>query len=160
MPASTLAYLKRLVVYDDINGGFKIAKTGTAWGSVGKRGYGRVLVTGKGYYIHRLVWLWHHGKWPDHQIDHIDGDPLNNRIENLRDATNRENACNPVTNPVGRSGYRGVYRSVYRSKKNGKWIARINVKGRLIHLGYYDDPAIAHDHYRWARICYDRPFFD
>lgn len=45
------------------------------------------------YTIHRLVWFWHYGYWPEY-IDHINGDYLDNRIENLRECNQTQNAGN------------------------------------------------------------------
>lgn len=54
-------------------------------------GYGRVWYDGYKYLIHRIIWLLNYGVWPTHQIDHIDGNKKNNRLENLRDVTELEN---------------------------------------------------------------------
>jgi len=45
----------------------------------------QIQVCGRMTGYHRMVWFWHYGKWPKGQIDHVDENPLNNRIENLRD---------------------------------------------------------------------------
>lgn len=78
------------------------------------------------------------------QVDHINGDRLDNRQANLRWATGRQNKANagkPVTNV---SGYKGV---VWREDK-GRWLAQIKVDGRTKHLGYFDtaeEAALAYD---------------
>lgn len=56
------------------------------------------------YYAHHIIWAHHHGKWPPMEIDHINGEPDDNRISNLRLATHRRNAVNrrtPRTNKLG-----------------------------------------------------------
>lgn len=77
------------------------------------------------------------------EVDHIDGDGLNNRRVNLRMATARQNAQNRKTPTNNTSGHKGVY----WSKKSGKWVARIKRDGRLSVLGYFtekDDAAVAY----------------
>lgn len=84
------------------------------------------------YAAGRVAWCLHYGRWPDNFIDHINGDPTDNRIENLRDVEASENARNcamPVNNT---SGIVGVSRA-----RSGKWIARILYNGRYHHLGTF-----------------------
>ena len=71
-------------------------------------------------------------------VDHVDGDRLDNRRQNLRIATPGENAANSRDRPR-RSGYRGVY----PHKPTGRWIAQISAGGHVRHLGIYDDPEAA-----------------
>ena len=71
-------------------------------------------------------------------VDHINGDRLDNRRQNLRIATPAENAANSKDRPR-RSGYRGVY----PHKPTGRWIAQISAGGHVRHLGIYDDPEAA-----------------
>lgn len=102
--------------------------------------YARVGVGGKHYSLHRVVWLLTYGEWPDGLIDHVNGDPLDNRIANLRvvDHTqNRRNSRRPITN---KSGFKGVC----FEKKPGKWRAYVYVARRRIHIGYYGTPEEAH----------------
>jgi hypothetical protein len=95
------------------------------------RGYRRIKVNGKIYSAHRLIWLFVHGTWPRHQIDHIDHDRLNNRIENLRDT--KENALNQSTPKNNSSGVVGIS----WHKRCKKWQASITVSGKLVHLGVF-----------------------
>ena len=88
---------------------------------------------------HRIIWAMTRGEWPRNQIDHIDGDRGNNRIENLRDVTNQENAQNITIPSDNTSGTIGVT----WCKKNGSWKAQIGVNQRLINLGYFDAKADA-----------------
>jgi hypothetical protein len=85
------------------------------------------------YLAHRLIWLYHYGTMPSGEIDHIDHNPLNNRIENLRDVTHKENGRNQSLSRNNRSGHNGVY----VDKKNGRWIASICLDGRNVHLGSF-----------------------
>lgn len=69
-------------------------KVGDRAGSPNERGYLLVNVYKVQYPVHRLIWCWHHGKFPDNFIDHINNERHDNRIENLRDVTQQENARN------------------------------------------------------------------
>lgn len=69
-------------------------------GSVRSDGYIDIHVAGRRYRAHRLAWLYVHGSWPVNNLDHIDGDPANNRISNLRDVPHRWNAQN-TKKPTG-----------------------------------------------------------
>jgi len=88
------------------------------------------------YLAHRLAWLWFYGTWPQNEIDHIDCNPSNNAIQNLRTATSSDNKGNARTSKANTSGYKGV--SVHQ--KTGSWRARI----RGYHLGLYSNAAEAH----------------
>ena len=83
--------------------------SGVVKGTKTKAGY-LVFRSGKNntYYYHRVVWLWHNGGWPVHQIDHIDQDKTNNSIENLRDVTQSVNNYNRPMMSDNRSGTNGV----------------------------------------------------
>ncbi len=83
---------------------------------------------------HRVAWLLHTGSWPTLQIDHINGDRQDNRIENLRQVTQIENHRNKQLNIRNTSGHLGVdYR---KDCPNRPWFANIRVD-RKIHLGSY-----------------------
>jgi HNH endonuclease/AP2 domain len=119
------------------------ALAGDVAGTVKADGYRKIRINGRRPYAHRIVWLWHHGSLPDGDIDHIDNNPLNNRIENLREATNTQNQANKSRQSNNTSGYPGV---VFH-KATGKWNAKINVDGRRIHLGLWDNKKQAHIRY-------------
>lgn len=102
--------------------------------TVGKT-YIQVRVGGRLYYAHRIVWAMNYGDVPPtSQVDHIDGDGANNRLENLRlvDATGQKrNVRRLRTNTSGHNG-------VYWDKKKGRWYAKGHLNNRAIHLGYAD----------------------
>ena len=110
-----------------------------------------VKIDSKFYRAHRLIWLLHYGEWPKQFIDHIDGNGLNNRIENLRDVSNAENGRNQRKHFNNTSGVVGVY----WGKQRAKWRATINVEGKLIHLGYFADKAEAAAARKAAEIKYN-----
>lgn len=93
-------------------------------------GYRTIFANGKHYLAHRLIYLMHHGSMPK-KIDHIDRNPTNNRIENLRAATDKLNAFNKSQKSDIRSGAVGVY----WYKRMNCW--RADVAGRTI--GYFKD---------------------
>lgn len=142
----------RLLDYDPVTGIFiwKVrtaicVKIGAEAGSVFVNGngkpYRRIMIKGRHYYSHRLAWLVLSGQFPDDEIDHVDGNGLNNSAKNLRPATRTENTRNkrkPVNNTTGIVG-------VYWDKTYSKWAAKICLNGKLKHLGYFDnfDEAVA-----------------
>ena len=97
-------------------------------------GYFKVRVNGKKRFVHRVVFLMHHGFLPEF-IDHIDGDPSNNKIENLREATMSQNCMNKKLQSNNTTGVRGVH----FDKKTGKFVAAITVKRKRTRLGSFDD---------------------
>ena len=88
------------------------------------------------------------------EIDHIDGDGLNNRRDNLRVATKSQNQCNRRPLPTSTTGLKGV--SPY--KRCGTWHARISAGGKRICLGYYKTPVEAHAAYVAASKRLHGPF--
>ena len=98
-------------------------------GSRDHRGRLRVVIDGKRYYAHIIVWLFHNGYFPEHKIDHIDRNPSNNRIENLREVTQSCNLRNAGLRSDNVSGVKGV------CAYGDKWKAQIMVFGRCIYLG-------------------------
>ena len=88
----------------------------------------------KSYKTHRIAWLIYYGEWPKNQIDHINQDPTDNRIENLRDVPQAENGKNQHLRSTNKSGYTGVY--FY--KEQNKYAADIRINGVKKWLGYYD----------------------
>ncbi len=90
---------------------------------------------------HRLAWLFVYGEDPgEKMIDHINGDPADNRICNLRLAKSVDNARNRRKLEGATSSYKGV--SWYKRKR--KWVAQIGIDGRSTHLGYFHDELAAH----------------
>lgn len=97
-------------------------------------GYIGILIDGKRYLSHRLAWTLYYGQWPSDQIDHINGDKTDNRIHNLRDATNAQNGKNYGFNKSNTSGIKGVS----WCKNTGRWRALIKVNHKSKCLGRYD----------------------
>lgn len=96
-------------------------------------GYLRSHINNKIYYNHRLIFLIHHGYMPKF-IDHIDGNPSNNKIENLREATNNQNQYNKTINSNNKSGIKNVHWS--NSMK--KWCVQISINKKIQTIGFYE----------------------
>lgn len=106
-------------------------------------GYWFTRVRDRQYRLHRLAWLYVYGVWPTHQIDHINGDPSDNRIANLRDVppiVNSQNKSRPQRNST--TGYLGVSKS-----RSGGYRASVQIKGRSFYLGTFDTAEQAHARY-------------
>jgi hypothetical protein len=106
-----------------------------------KAGYTQIRINKKLFYLHRLVWIYHFGETP-FEIDHIDGNPANNFLENLREATHQQNLSNMKKHVDNKSGYVGV------TKCYNKWLAKIMIDGVAINIGSFDTPEAASDAYQ------------
>lgn len=115
-------------------------------GTIDGGGYVQTGIKGKYYKNHRLIFLIHHGYVPD-CVDHIDGNKINNRIENLRPATKSENQYNKRLLRKTSSGIKGI---VWR-KDTKCWRVRINVDGKNFTVGNYQDLESAKEAMQEAR---------
>jgi hypothetical protein len=102
------------------------------------------------YYIHRIAWIYIYGAWPTYEIDHIDGNRLNNRIDNLRDVPHAENLRNCKTRKDNSSGTVGV---AYVSER-AMWKAYIHHNNKMINLGNFNTKKEAAEVRRQAEIKY------
>lgn len=145
--------LKQVLHYDPDTGIFtrkariQGAKLGAVAGGVGNDGYCRIRIGCIKYMAHRLVWLYVHGDFPVADIDHINGSRADNRIANLRKATDAENSQNRIANRNSTSKYLGVY----WNKLAKKWKAQITVNRKQHYLGYFVTEEEAHAAYRKAK---------
>lgn len=110
--------------------------------------YHRIKLDGVDYFAHRLAWLYVTGSWPKEHIDHINGNPADNRFENLREANPSQNLANQKRNTANTSGHKGV--SWHKAAK--KWSAYIKVNGKRRHLGLFHDKAEAAQAYASAAL--------
>lgn len=109
---------------------------GSVAGTVGTLGYRSINIFGKMRRSSRVTWMYHYGYWPE-VVDHIDGDTLHDRIENLRDVSHTINCQNRSMTSTNKTGVLGVYRG------GDKYRAQISAFGRKHYLGSFDTLAEA-----------------
>jgi hypothetical protein len=149
----TAEQVRNLLDYDSENGGFTwrmrpVVNTyssrfnnryaGEKAGSLNKKGYVVIDIAGCKQLLHRIVWLHQTGSMPTLHIDHINGNKSDNRIENLREATQAQNNCN--TSKRNRFG-KGV------NKQGNKYSGQIRHEGKYFYLGLFSTPEEAHAAY-------------
>ena len=139
-PELTQAFVNELFDYSD--GELRWKKNWSDKARIGKKvgciknGYLGLKINKFDYRVHRIIFLMHHGYMPKF-IDHKDGNPLNNKIENLRACTLSENNYNsrkPITNSSGMKGVR---------KKRSFWVVEFWVNGKPMYFGTYKDKELA-----------------
>jgi hypothetical protein len=109
-------------------------RSGGKAGYLHKNKYLRVCIKGKQYLVHRIIFFLHHQYWPE-QIDHINGNKLDNRIENLRPASGSCNAWNRPEQSTNTSGAKNVE----WDKAKNKWRVRIRANNKRIQIGMFED---------------------
>ena len=131
----------------------KKIRVGSIAGCITKEGYRRIKFFGKSVLAHRIVFFMFNGYLPE-AIDHIDRNPLNNRIENLREANPSQNKFNMKTRCNNTSGFKNVG-WVEESKK---WRVTIGYNGNKKHIGMYDSLEKAKEAADLARSTYHGKF--
>jgi hypothetical protein len=130
---------KQVFIYDSETG--YIRQRGSKFNTApNQHGYLHVSWKNKRLKCHRVVWLLHNGAWPKNQIDHINRNRADNRIENLRDVPRRINSANKINNALM------VGTTWHPDKK--KWKAKIQVNNKSIHLGYFNTQEEASQRYQ------------
>jgi len=127
-PLITAEELRALVHYDPETGEmtWRVARSNNTWagkpvGTVDANGYARVEILTRRYLVHRLAWLYVHGRWPNSVIDHINGVGTDNRLANLREATVSQNAINATYRRKGKTLPQGVG----LDRRTGRYTARL-----------------------------------
>ena len=169
MAELTQELILSLFDYRDGNLFWKVLKTksvkiGDLAGTLRIDGYRMICVNYKLYPAHRLIFLYHHGYLPKF-LDHIDGNPSNNDINNLREATSRENNRNAKKRKsVNGKPTSSKYKGVYWDKRDKKWRVQIMSNGKRKSLGYFDseiesaktyDRAALEVHGEFAKLNFD-----
>ena len=153
----SMQILKENLSYDKDTGIFIRLKTtgprkyvGHPAGWLDRHGYVYINLIGGRFSAHQLAWFYVTGTWPVNVIDHIDGNPGNNRFDNLRDVSILGNAQNMRHSMAGKQSTKllGAYRN------HNKWMARIKVNKQDKYLGTFDTPELAHQAYLEAKRIY------
>lgn len=155
MKELTCERLRELLHYDPLTGVFtRLVRTsnrinvGDIADAKSADGHIQFWVDGKLHYGHRLAWFYMTGSCPPEIVDHEDTDPSNNRWLNLRDGSN---GINQENHRVAFKKDFDAPLGVHWSKAKQKWVAQIGHEGKTKHLGYFDDPFVAHQAYLKAK---------
>ena len=148
-PRITHARLHEVLRYDPETGEFrwrqrvsKALQIDAVAGTVSTY-YRCIRIDGRTYTAHHLAWFYITGEWASGLIDHRDGNPTNNRWDNLRPATSSENSANRRRGRNNKSGFKGVF----WCKRHGGWLARIQKDRRTRYLGRFATAEEAHEAY-------------
>lgn len=133
---------------------FNSNDAGNEAGTVTGNGYKVVTLNSRRRQVHRIIWMMAYKSWPALHIDHINGNSGDNRLENLRQATDAENLRNCRIHRDNKTGFKGIH----FHKARGKYHAQIMVGGTKIHLGYFLTPEDAHAAYCTAADKYHGAF--
>lgn len=142
----TVAEAMRALRYDADTGDIvRMSRPDRLAGALDSKGYRQIRVAGRLFLAHRLAWFLHYGVWPSAHLDHIDRNPQNNRISNLREVSHRQNHYNRKVSALNTSGHTGV------NLRGGKWQARISTPNGRVFLGSFNSAAEAAAAYSAAK---------
>ncbi len=138
------------------------ARAGNGAGTLTHDGRWQLALDGKKYAANRVVFAMVHGRWPELDVDHIDGNPGNNHPANLRECTRKQNLAN-VHKPIrNKHGYKGVWYdkpNPKRNKPNGAYVAALGHGADRIYLGRFKTAKEAGEAYRQAAIALHGQFY-
>lgn len=126
----------KLFVKKPYGRGDKLKSVGQEVGWSNMYGYRQLYFQGKVYMLHRVIYYLHYGNYPKLEIDHINGDGMDNRPENLRELSRQQN-CRSFANPRSGGVYTSKYRGVSLHRPTNTWRSRFAVGTRETSLGYY-----------------------
>ena len=107
-------------------------------GSKMQTGYCEIKIIGTSFLLHRVTWKLVHNEEPE-QVDHINHNRADNRLTNLRVATNKINGMNQSLNKLNTSGVIGVW----QKSRDGRWVAEIKIDQKKMNLGCFEYKADA-----------------
>jgi HNH endonuclease/AP2 domain len=150
------AWIRQFIAYDPMTGILSWKEkpnrnivVGRAIGRPNQWGHMTFGFRGRTLMVHRVAWFLTYGKWPEHQIDHINRDPADNSLANLRDVPQSVNMQNThLWRKNTNSGFPGVR---YRSDRTRCWRSEIKVNGKTKSLGNFSTPEEAHAAYLSAK---------
>lgn len=155
-PENLIGRMRELLAYDISTGVFtwrrhhnSRARAGARAGTVYRNGYRVIGIDGRYFGEHRLAWLWVHGRIPEGQIDHINGDRADNRIANLRDVNASVNAQNQRRAHSDKRSCRLI--GATWDKWSGRWKAQIITNGKTVFARYFKSAEEAHAAYVEAK---------
>lgn len=120
---------------------------GSRAGSFYTKGYRLIRFNYKQFPEHRVIYTMINGDIPNgFRIDHIDTDKANNKIENLRLATNNQNGFNRTKTKNNTSGFKGVCR------RGNFWVGQLTFEGKIKYLGIFKTPELAYEAYKKAAL--------
>lgn len=155
MQDSIVATIASQLEYNPENGLFRWRASGrgriSGWfrGSP-SHGYLAIHVCGRKYGSHQLAWAIVHGAFAPHDVDHVNHNKTDNRIDNLRAATRKINRRNSARSINNTSGFTGVH----WAKREKRWIAQIRVDAKKIHVGCFTELEDAVNARRQANVKY------
>jgi len=151
----TAEQVENLLEYDPEMGVFKWKNiagrggripAGTQAGNVNTEGYRYIWIKGTLYRASRLAWLLVHREWPKHQVDHVNRNRQDDRIDNLREASQEQNQANTKKRVTNTTGFTGVT----FDKDRMLYTARIRENGVYRRLGRFTTAEEAHEEYKKA----------
>lgn len=146
--------LKNQLSYDEQTGIFrwKVSKRGLRIGDLAgskrQHGYIAIRIDKQLIYAHRLAWFYMYGTWPIGEVDHIDGNRLNNSKANLRDV---EPIVNKQNIRSARSDNACGLLGVFLDKRSNKYVSKLQTNGKQKWLGLFETPEKAHQAYLEAK---------
>jgi hypothetical protein len=133
----------RWKVRSDARRCWNVRHAGNVAGCIDDKGYRKISVNGCLVSAHLLIWFYITGEWPEHEIDHANGNRSDNRWSNIRLATPSQNRWNSRKSTRNTSGFKGVY----WCEVMNAWSAQICAGGKRTYLGCFKTARMAHAAY-------------
>ena len=127
---------KNGILYSKVDRYKTAIKKGNVVGSISNQGYLRTCINYKSYKLHRLIFMMFYGYMPV-EIDHVNGNKTDNRIENLREVSHSQNEWNKSKTVRNTTGIKNI------TFENGKWRVRVGANNKTINVGIFDNLELA-----------------